>query len=61
MTVSVGERKPAALGMEAMLDFSVRVTVGDEEITEAELRKLRQGTDGLVFLEGRPPPARCAV
>jgi len=31
VTVSVGERKPAALGLEAMLDFSVRLTLGDEE------------------------------
>jgi non-specific serine/threonine protein kinase len=53
VTVSVGERTPAALGLEAMLDFSVRLTLGDEEITEAELRKLRNGTDGLVFLKGR--------
>jgi non-specific serine/threonine protein kinase len=53
VAVSVGERKPAALGLEAMLDFSVRLTLGDEEITEAELRTLRQGADGLVLLKGR--------
>ncbi len=53
VTVSVGERKPAALGLDAMLDFSVRLTLEDEEITEAELRKLREGTEGLVLLKGR--------
>ena len=53
VTVSVGERKPAALGLDAMLDFSVRLTLGDEEITEAELRKLREGSEGLVLLKGR--------
>jgi non-specific serine/threonine protein kinase len=53
VTVSVGERKPSALGLDAMLDFSIRLTLGDEEITEAELRKLREGTDGLVLLKGR--------
>ncbi len=53
VTVSVGERKPAALGLDAMLDFSVRLTLGDEEVTEAELRKLREGTEGLVLLKGR--------
>ncbi|HEY6100690.1 MAG TPA: SNF2 helicase-associated domain-containing protein, partial [Anaeromyxobacter sp.] len=51
VTVSVGERKPAALGLDAMLDFSVRLTLGDEEITEAELRKLREGAGGLVLLK----------
>jgi non-specific serine/threonine protein kinase len=53
VTLSVGERKPAALGLEAMLDFSVRLTLGDEEITEAELRNLREGSEGLVLLKGR--------
>ncbi len=53
VTVSVGERKPAALGLDALLDFSVRLTLGDEEITEAELRKLREGSEGLVLLKGR--------
>ncbi len=53
VTVSVGERKPSALGLDALLDFSVRLTLGDEEITEAELRKLREGSEGLVLLKGR--------
>jgi superfamily II DNA or RNA helicase len=53
VTVSVGERKPAALGLDAMLDFSVRLTLGDEEVTETELRKLREGSEGLVLLKGR--------
>jgi non-specific serine/threonine protein kinase len=36
-----------------MLGFSVRLTLGDEEITEAEFQKLREATDGLVLLKGR--------
>jgi SNF2 family DNA or RNA helicase len=53
VTVSVGEHKPAALGLDAMLDFDVRLTLGDEEISEAELRKLRDAGEGLVLLKGR--------
>jgi superfamily II DNA or RNA helicase len=53
VTVSVGEKKPATLGLDAMLDFSVRLTLGDEEVTEAELRKLREASAGLVLLKGR--------
>ena len=53
VTVALGERKPAALGLDAMLDFSVRLTLGDEEITEAELKELREGSEGLVLLKGR--------
>ncbi len=53
VTVSVGETRPATLGLEAMLDFSVRLTLGDEEVSEAELRALREGPSGLRLLKGR--------
>jgi non-specific serine/threonine protein kinase len=53
VTVTVGARGPSALGLDAMLDFSVRLTLGDEEVTEAELRKLREGSGELVLLKGR--------
>ncbi len=53
VTVSVGEKKPGGLGLEAMLDFSVRVTLDGEEVTEAELRALREGPEGLRLLKGR--------
>jgi superfamily II DNA or RNA helicase len=53
VTISVGEGKPSGLGLEAMLDFSVRVTLDGEEVTEAELRALREGPEGLRLLKGR--------
>jgi non-specific serine/threonine protein kinase len=53
VTISVGERKPAGLGLEAVLDFSVRLTLGGEEVSEAELRALREGPNGLRLLKGR--------
>ena len=37
MTVSVGNAAPSTLGLEAMLDFSVQVTIGGEEVTAEEL------------------------
>jgi len=53
VTVSVGERAPAGLGLDAMLDFQVSLTLGDEQVTEAELRQLRAASAGLVLLKGR--------
>ena len=53
VAVSLGEKKPAGLGLDAVLDFTVRLALDDEEITEAELRKLREGAGGLVLLKGR--------
>ena len=53
VAVSVGEKRPTGLGLDAVLDFEVRLAVGDEEITEDELRRLREGSEGLVLLKGR--------
>jgi non-specific serine/threonine protein kinase len=53
VTVSVGERRPAGLGLEAVLDFDVRLTLGAEEVTEAELRALLGQGGGLALLKGR--------
>ncbi|PYN59287.1 MAG: ATP-dependent helicase, partial [Candidatus Rokuibacteriota bacterium] len=40
VAVRVGEKKPNALGMDALLDFSVAVALGDERLTDAEVRQL---------------------
>ncbi|MEI7703066.1 MAG: DEAD/DEAH box helicase [Deltaproteobacteria bacterium] len=53
VTVSVGERRPAGLGLDAVLDFDVRLTLGDQEVTEAELQALRKQGSGLALLKGR--------
>ncbi|WP_242359909.1 DEAD/DEAH box helicase [Anaeromyxobacter sp. SG17] len=53
VTMRVGETKPAALGLDALLDFDVRLTLGEAELTEAELRALRAAGSGLVLFKGR--------
>ncbi len=53
VTVRVGEKKPSAVGMDALLDFSVAVAVGDETLTAAEVRQLLASSDGLVRLRGQ--------
>jgi superfamily II DNA or RNA helicase len=50
---TVGGRVPSVLGKEALLDFSVELTLGDERLTAAEIRSLLAGSDGLQFLRGR--------
>jgi non-specific serine/threonine protein kinase len=49
---TVGGRVPSVLGKEALLDFSVEVTLGDERLTAADIRALLAGSDGLQFLRG---------
>ncbi len=50
---SIGGRVPSALGKDALLDFQVELTLGEERLTAAEIRALLKGSDGLQFLRGR--------
>ncbi len=53
VAVRVGEKKPSAVGMDALLDFSVGVALGDEKLTAAEVRQLLASAGGLVRLRGQ--------
>jgi superfamily II DNA or RNA helicase len=53
VTVAVGNRAPSSIGLDAMLDFTVRLTVDGQELSAAELRALRSSTEGLVLLKGK--------
>ncbi len=53
VTVRVGEKKPSVLGMDALLDFSVGLALGDEKLTAAEVRQLLTSPGGLVRLRGQ--------
>src|SRR5881409_2439260 len=53
VSVRVGEKKPSAVGMDALLDFSVAVALGDEKLTAAEVRQLLASSGGLVRLRGQ--------
>ena len=51
--VSIGNEKRNVLGPEAILDFQVKMALGDDTLTESEWRALLAGGDGLVFLKGQ--------
>ncbi len=53
VAVRVGEKKPSAVGMDALLDFSVAVALGDDKLTAAEVRRLLASSGGLVRLRGQ--------
>ena len=53
ISASAGGRVPSVLGTDALLDFQVELTLGDERLTAAEIRSLLKGSDGLQFLRGR--------
>jgi len=52
VAVTIGEKVASRFGAEALLDFSVDLALGDEQLTPEEVRELMQTQEGLVFLKG---------
>ena len=50
---SIGTRAPSLLGRDALLDFSMEVTLDGERLSAAEIKALLSGGNGLQLLRGR--------
>ena len=53
VNVKIDARKGTTLSVDALLDFSVNVTLDGEPLTEAELERLLQSVGGLVAIKGK--------
>ncbi len=53
VSVKVGANRPGGLGLDALLDFSVGLTLDGEELTKEERRRILSETSGLVLLRGK--------
>ena len=53
VSLSVGSKSPSHLGFDAIVDFNIQLSMGDETITIGDLRKLLAQTEGLAFIKGR--------
>ena len=53
VSVTVGGKPPATLGLDALLDFSVALTLDGEVISDAEWRAILAGADGLALVRGK--------
>ncbi len=53
VSVTVGEKSKGRFGLDAMLDFKVGLTLGDQSLCEEEYRQIMQSQDGLVYLRGQ--------
>ena len=51
--VRIGSTEPKGFDAKSMLDFNVRLTIGNEELSESEWRQLLAGEGGLVLLRGQ--------
>src|SRR5207253_8614474 len=53
VTATVGEKPPSGIGMDALLDFRMEVTLGGERLSESEIARLLAGSTGLHLFRGR--------
>jgi superfamily II DNA or RNA helicase len=50
---TVGGKAPAQLGLDALLDFRMEVTLDGENLSAAEIKRLLAQSDGLVLIRGK--------
>src|SRR5258708_34476947 len=50
---TVGGRPPSALGIGALLDFTMEVTLDGERLSAAEIKRLLAHSDGLALIRGK--------
>jgi superfamily II DNA or RNA helicase len=53
VSVSVGSKAPASLGMDALLDFDARLTLDGSALTKKEIDALLASSEALVLVKGR--------
>lgn len=53
VSVTIGGKGGSTLAVDAMLDFSVKLTLEGETLTENELREILSGAEGLALIRGK--------
>ena len=53
VSVHLGDRQPSRLGTDALLDFNLSVTLGDETLSHDDIHALLSAETGLVSLRGK--------
>ncbi len=53
INISVGDAKPAFVGMEALLTFDMQLALGDTQISEEEAKRLLQASEGLALIKNK--------
>lgn len=53
VSVTVGGKTPSKLGMEALLDFDIALTIDGQSLSQAEIDMLLASSQGLVLIKGK--------
>ncbi|MBF0292710.1 MAG: DEAD/DEAH box helicase [Nitrospinae bacterium] len=53
VAIRLGEKTPSGIGFDALVDFSMSVMLGQDELNEKEIQDLLNQSDNLVFFKGQ--------
>ncbi len=53
VSVTIGEKRKSKLGVDAVLDFNVGVALGDQQLSQSEIKDILSGGDGLILFKGQ--------
>lgn len=53
LNLTIGERPPAQLGQDSLLDFNIELLLGDVRISPEEARQLLETAEGLAFIKNK--------
>jgi len=53
ISISIGNSPPSHLGFDALIDFNVQLSMGNETITADELKRMLSEAEGLAFIKGK--------
>ena len=53
VSVSVGSKAPSSVGIDALLDFDVRLTLDGQRLSKGEVEALLAASNGLVLIKGK--------
>ena len=53
VSINIGKDAPSLVGLEALLDFDVQLSLGGDTLTKKEFQKLLRESEGLAFIKGK--------
>ena len=53
VAIRLGEKQPTQMGLNALVDFSISVVLGDTELTQKDIQELMKASENLIFFKGQ--------
>lgn len=53
ISVKLGEKLPSKMGLDALVDFSMSVVLGEQELNQKEIQDLLRSSENLIFFKGQ--------